>query len=60
MGVCTKAIRRWDVMGKIHCRRTIGGHRCISILEIVRLTHQGNELPKPQREVAIHCRVSSH
>jgi putative resolvase len=60
LGVCPKMIRRWDATGKIHCIRTVGGHRRISILEIARLTQQGYEQPKANREVAIYCRVSSH
>lgn len=60
LGVYPKTIRRWDAAGKIHCIRTIGGHRRIAILEIARLTHQGNEPPKPHRQAGIYCRVSSH
>ncbi len=60
LGVCPKTIRRWDVTGKIHCIRTVGGHRRISILEIARLTQQGHDQPKTNREVAVYGRVSSH
>jgi putative resolvase len=60
LGVCPKTIRRWDATGKIHCIRTVGGHRRISILEIARLTQQGHGQPKANREVAIYGRVSSH
>jgi len=58
LGVCTKTIRRWDTAGRITCRRTIGNHRRISILEIERIIH--GERNSKNRKVAIYGRVSSH
>lgn len=59
LGVCTKTIRRWDCLGRIHCFRTVGGHRRIALLEIERIK---KGLPNETRNVlpAIYCRVSSH
>ncbi|MHA1385960.1 MAG: MerR family transcriptional regulator, partial [Candidatus Helarchaeota archaeon] len=37
MGVCPKTIGRWDARGKLECKRTLGGHRRISIFEIRRV-----------------------
>ena len=58
LGVCTKTIRRWDAAGVITCRRTIGNHRRIFILEIERILH--GEVTENKRTVAIYGRVSSH
>ena len=62
LGVCTKTIRRWDARGKIIYRRTVGGHRRISILEITRLIkdHEKDLVNDPEKMVAVYCRVSSH
>ncbi|MHA1615562.1 MAG: MerR family transcriptional regulator [Candidatus Thorarchaeota archaeon] len=37
LGVCTKTIRRWDKKKLIHCIRTIGNHRRISLTGMNRL-----------------------
>ena len=58
LGVCTKTIRRWHATGLIACKRTVGNHRRISILEIERVLHGNQE--KNKRKIAIYGRVSSH
>jgi len=62
LGVCAKTVRRWDASGKLDCRRTLGGHRWISVLEIKRVITGAD--PKANEKVcgktAIYCRVSSH
>lgn len=62
LGVCTKTLRRWDQRGKLHCHRTAGGHRRISILEIQRLTPTTSSSPPTPSNgpTAVYCRVSSH
>lgn len=64
LGVCVKTIHRWDESGKIHCLRTIGGHRRIPISEVNRLlgTMHRNLISGqlPQGRVAIYARVSGH
>ncbi|MHA1378755.1 MAG: MerR family DNA-binding transcriptional regulator [Candidatus Helarchaeota archaeon] len=62
LGVCTKTVRRWDALGKVECKRTVGGHRRISILEIGRLLTGVEERSREKRieRTAIYCRVSSH
>jgi putative resolvase len=62
LGVCSKTLRCWDSEGKITCRRTLGGHRRISILEIERLSSPLNPSSPSRSEgaIAIYCRVSSH
>jgi len=61
LGVCTKTIRRWDASGKIKCKRTVGGHRRISILEIERILYNEKSPSdfEVQRKIAIYGRVSS-
>ncbi|MHA1300101.1 MAG: IS607 family transposase [Candidatus Helarchaeota archaeon] len=62
IGVCSKTIRRWDARGKIECKRTLGGHRRISIFEIRRVldgSYEGAE-KRDSARTAIYCRVSSH
>jgi len=44
LGVCSKTIRRWESAGTIACKRTIGGHRRISIYEIERIGTKQNSL----------------
>ena len=62
LGICTKTIRRWDAAGKIECKRTLGGHRRISLIEIERLLTPTSNTQNSQADaaVAIYCRVSSH
>jgi len=36
LGVCAKTIRRWDAGGQLHCLRTPGGHRRVSLVELER------------------------
>jgi putative resolvase len=62
LGVCSKTIRRWDAAGKIECKRTVGGHRRISILEINRILNRlyKNQDLQEDTATAIYCRVSSH
>ncbi|MCF2138050.1 MAG: IS607 family transposase [Candidatus Thorarchaeota archaeon] len=37
LGVCPKTIRRWHNSGRLHCHRTLGGHRRITAAELQRL-----------------------
>ena len=62
LGVCTKTIRRWDASGKIECKRTVGGHRRISMLEIERILYNEKSPSDYQlkRKIAIYSRFSSH
>ncbi|MHA1385606.1 MAG: recombinase family protein, partial [Candidatus Helarchaeota archaeon] len=60
--MCSKTIRRWDARGKIECKRTLGGHKRISIFEIRRVlyeSYEGTE-KRDRARTAIYCRVSSH
>jgi putative resolvase len=63
LGVCTKTIRRWDAQGHIHCLRTPGNHRRISLAEVNRLLglfhREILESPK-KKHCAIYARVSGH
>ncbi|MHA1424230.1 MAG: IS607 family transposase [Candidatus Thorarchaeota archaeon] len=63
LGVCTKTIRRWDAQGFIHCFRTPGNHRRISLSEVNRLLrvfhHEALEHPDKKR-CAVYARVSGH
>ena len=61
LGVCVKTLRRWEKAGKLHCRRTVGGHRRIALIEIRRL--QGKQALQKRGinpQTAIYARVSSH
>ncbi|MGY5853920.1 MAG: IS607 family transposase [Candidatus Thorarchaeota archaeon] len=63
LGVCTKTIRRWDQRGLIHCHRTPGGHRRITISEINRLLgnlHRELLNSPTRRKCAVYARVSGH
>ena len=62
LGICTKTIRRWDAAGKIECKRTLGGHRRISLIEIECILNHTSNTQNSQADaaVAIYCRVSSH
>lgn len=63
LGVCVKTLHRWDTSGKLHCHRTLGGHRRISLSEVNRilgLLHR-DLIDHPDRtRCAIYARVSSH
>ena len=59
LGVSTKTIRRWDAAGQIQCRRTIGGHRRITLVEIARV-REGRKLTTASASVAVYARVSSY
>ena len=63
LGVCTKTIRRWDTKGFIHCIRTPGNHRRISLTEVNRLLNifQREALEYPtKKRLAVYARVSGH
>ena len=62
LGVCAKTLRRWDAAGKVHCFRTVGGHRRIARSELDRLRNSRGAPPDVPKEshVAIYGRVSSH
>lgn len=63
LGVCIKTIHRWDKLGKLHCFRTVGGHRCISISEVNRLLgsmHRELIQQPSKKRCAVYARVSSH
>jgi putative resolvase len=64
LGVCTKTLRRWDKAKKLHCNRTVGNHRRISMLEIRRLQQKKGSKNSGQAarqgKTAIYARVSSH
>ncbi len=63
LGVCSKTIRRWDSKGFIHCVRTPGNHRRISLSEVNRLLgiFHREVLEHPDRKrCAIYARVSGH
>lgn len=64
LGVCIKTIHRWDRAGKLHCLRTLGGHRRIPLSEINRLLALMHrrliESPSQKTRCAIYARVSSH
>ncbi|MFX0062138.1 MAG: IS607 family transposase [Candidatus Hermodarchaeota archaeon] len=69
LGVCIKTIRRWNKEGKIHCYRTLGGHRRLAMIEIERiisegLTEEGEDLDEAEAlhgsKTAIYARVSAH
>ncbi len=65
LGVCVKTIHRWDALDKIHCLRTVGGHRRIPISEVNRLLgvmHRNliTTTQSPKGRVAIYARVSGH
>ena len=62
LGICTKTIRRWNALGKIECKRTVGGHHRISLIEIERILNHAYNTQNLQEDssVAIYCRVSSH
>jgi putative resolvase len=63
LGVCVKTIHRWDKAGKLHCHRTIGGHRRIPLSEVNRilgLLHRDLIDHPTKKRCAIYARVSSH
>lgn len=61
LGVCTKTIRRWEKVGEILCNRTVGGHRRIAVIEILRLQgKQGVLRRQTTQQTVIYARVSSH
>jgi len=63
LGVCTKTIRRWDAQGFIHCLRTPGNHRRISLSEVNRLLglfHREVLKQPDKKHCAVYARVSGH
>lgn len=63
LGVCIRTIHRWDAAGKLHCHRTIGGHRRIPVAEVNRILglYQRDLITTPFRQrCAIYARVSRH
>ncbi len=63
LGVCVRTIHRWDRAGKLHCFRTVGGHRRIPLSEINRLLglmHRDLIEQPTKKRCAIYARVSSH
>ncbi len=63
LGVCVKTIHRWDKASKLHCFRTVGGHRRIPLSEINRLLglmHRDLIETPSKKRCAIYARVSSH
>ncbi len=63
LGVCSKTIRRWDAQGFIHCLRTPGNHRRISLSEVNRLLgifHREVLEHPDKKRCAVYARVSGH
>ncbi len=64
IGVCIKALRRWDKQKKINCFRTIGNHRRFAVQEIHRILKKmsGERVFKESQnnKCALYGRVSSH
>ncbi len=64
LGVCVKTLHRWDHVGKLHCTRTLGGHRRIPLSEVNRLLgifhRKLLDTPPQRKRCAIYARVSGH
>ncbi len=63
LGVCTKTIRRWDAQGFIHCLRTPGNHRRITLSKVNRLlgVFQREVLERSvKKRCAVYALVSGH
>lgn len=45
-GITTETLRKWELLGKVKCIKTLGGHRRFKLCEIESLLKNDNEEDK--------------